>query len=295
MEKIISPMQAAYVPRRLISENVFLIQEMVHFMKKQSGRVGSFALKMDMSKAFDKLYWNFLLEVLEKFGFSDKWCHLIHQCISTTQVEVLLNGSPYDCLLFAKANLDHTRKLVEVIEEFSNCYGQVINFNKYSIYFSNNVSPSSSETLAGILQVPIMDPKEKYLAEKMEKRLSKWNSTNLSEPGRSVMVKHVLNAIPVHHMTSFKLPDQTIKEINTMQGKFWRTNDSNKGAIISWTNLSRDKEDGGLGFRDLECFNKALLSKSAWRLCTISDDLWSKAMGAKYYPNDDIFQHTVKD
>ncbi|XP_026452219.1 uncharacterized protein LOC113352635 [Papaver somniferum] len=364
-------MKAAYVRGRLISENISLVQEMVHSMKRQSGRVGSLALKMDMSKAFDRLECDFLMQVLKQFGFCDKWCHLIHQCISTTQVEVLLNGSPCQyfhpsrgirqgdpfspylfiidmeslsrrlafceqtkiipgvkiarrapkinhllfanvCLLFSKENLDQTRKLLEVIEEFNKFSGQVINFNKSSLYFSNNVRPSACETLAGILQVSIMDSSEKYLrlpffigrdkkipfyslVEKIDTRLSMRNSTNLSEPGRTIMIKHVLNALPVHHMTSFKLPDQTVKKLNSIPGKFWRRKDTNKGAIISWSNLSRYKEEGGLGFRDLECFNKALLSKSAWRLCTRGFDLWFDAMGAKYYPNGDIFEYTVKD
>lgn len=51
-------------------------------------------MKKAMSKAFDRLESDFLIHVLKIFGFCDKWCHLIHQCISTTQVPVLLNGSP---------------------------------------------------------------------------------------------------------------------------------------------------------------------------------------------------------
>ncbi|XP_026436220.1 uncharacterized protein LOC113334098 [Papaver somniferum] len=128
----------------------------------------------------------------------------------------------------------------------------------------------------------------------MENRLLKWNSINLSEAGRTVMVKHVLYALPVHHMISFKLPDQTIKALNSVQCKFWRKKDTNKGVVISWSSLSKDKKEDDLGFMDLECFNKAFLAKSAWRLCTNTDDLWSKAMGSKYY-SEGIFNHMVKD
>lgn len=92
--RLISPMKDAYVPGRLISENVCLVQEIVQAMKRKEGRTGHLALKMDMSKAFDRLEWSFLIDVLKKFGFGDKFCQLIHQCVSTTQIEVLLNGSP---------------------------------------------------------------------------------------------------------------------------------------------------------------------------------------------------------
>ncbi|XP_026420486.1 uncharacterized protein LOC113316539 [Papaver somniferum] len=47
-----------------------------------------------MSKAFDRLEWKFLLDVLKKFGFSHKFVQLISQCIATTNIEVMLNGSP---------------------------------------------------------------------------------------------------------------------------------------------------------------------------------------------------------
>ncbi|XP_026399921.1 uncharacterized protein LOC113295809 [Papaver somniferum] len=47
-----------------------------------------------MSKAFDRLEWPFLLKVLQYFGFCDDFCSLVHQCISTTTLSVMLNGSP---------------------------------------------------------------------------------------------------------------------------------------------------------------------------------------------------------
>ncbi|XP_026397119.1 uncharacterized protein LOC113291845 [Papaver somniferum] len=299
MVNIISPMQSAYVPRRLISENICLVQELVQAMKKKKGRTGHLALNMDISKAYDRLEWKFLMNVLKKFGFSEKLCQLIHQCISTTQNEIMVNGSPSpsfkptrgirkgdplspylfilamepfsrnmnhyevtkqltgmkisrsapkinhllfadDCLLFCKANLDQTRKLLQLIEDFSSCSGQLINFHKSAIYFSKNMSPSSCQTVSGFLQVRQMNlNEEKYLGllffigrnkkipfsilnSKMEARLTKWRCFNMSEAARSVMVRGVTNAIPVHHMLSFKLPDSTIKKMNSTQQMFWR-------------------------------------------------------------------------
>lgn len=54
------------------------------------------ALKLDMSKAFDIMEWPFLLACLQRLGFSDNWCQLVRQCISTVSTSVLLNGSPED-------------------------------------------------------------------------------------------------------------------------------------------------------------------------------------------------------
>lgn len=48
-----------------------------------------------MSKAFDRVNWNFLIKTLTAFGFSKEWCELIFQCISSSNIAVMLNGNPF--------------------------------------------------------------------------------------------------------------------------------------------------------------------------------------------------------
>lgn len=52
------------------------------------------AVKVDMEKAYDKVDWLFLLEILHAFGFSETWHHWIFQCIFMVSFSILLNGSP---------------------------------------------------------------------------------------------------------------------------------------------------------------------------------------------------------
>ncbi|XP_026377899.1 uncharacterized protein LOC113272244 [Papaver somniferum] len=78
--------------RRVISENTCLVKEIVQATKRKEGMTSHLALKMDMYKAFDRLEWSFLLDILKQFGFSEKFRQLISQCISITQIEILLNG-----------------------------------------------------------------------------------------------------------------------------------------------------------------------------------------------------------
>lgn len=47
-----------------------------------------------MSKAFDRIEGSFLIKCLKQLGFSDDWCQMIYQCISTVSTSVVLNGSP---------------------------------------------------------------------------------------------------------------------------------------------------------------------------------------------------------
>uniref|UniRef100_A0A803NJ15 Reverse transcriptase n=1 Tax=Cannabis sativa TaxID=3483 RepID=A0A803NJ15_CANSA len=58
------------------------------------GENGVMAIKTDMSKAYDRLEWNFLLRVLKENGFNDKVCTLIMQCVTTVSYSILLNGAP---------------------------------------------------------------------------------------------------------------------------------------------------------------------------------------------------------
>ena len=53
-------------------------------------------LKLDFEKAFDSVNWNFLLDLLNSFGFGSKWLSWIKECISTATISVLINGSPSD-------------------------------------------------------------------------------------------------------------------------------------------------------------------------------------------------------
>ncbi|XP_026461066.1 uncharacterized protein LOC113362787 [Papaver somniferum] len=124
----------------------------------------------------------------------------------------------------------------------------------------------------------------------MEARLSKWSFINVSEAGRSVMIRNVTNSISVHHMSSFKIQDSTISKINSVQQQFWGNKKNNKGKhFIAWRDVNKSKEEGGLGFRDLEVFNRALLAKFSWKLCTDDTSIYVRSLRAKYFPNGLVF------
>lgn len=63
---------------------------------------------------------------------------------------------------------------------------------------------------------------------------------------------------------------------------------------MAWGKMTKAKEAGGLGFKDLEAFNQALLAKHVWRLITKPNLLMSKVLKSKYCPKTDIFQVTTK-
>ena len=51
-------------------------------------------MKLDISKAFDKLQWNFLFRALQFFNFSSKWIDLMRELVCTSRGSILVNKSP---------------------------------------------------------------------------------------------------------------------------------------------------------------------------------------------------------
>ena len=62
--------------------------------KKRWGKIGQVAIKLDMSKTYDRVEWDYLKRVMEKMGFHAKWVPLIMACITTAHFSVRVNGNP---------------------------------------------------------------------------------------------------------------------------------------------------------------------------------------------------------
>ncbi|KAF7152275.1 hypothetical protein RHSIM_Rhsim01G0011900 [Rhododendron simsii] len=74
LPEIISDSQCAFVRGRVISDNTILVQEVLHYMKNcRYGNNRSVALKLDMSKAYDRVEWGFMEAIMRKMGFDEIW------------------------------------------------------------------------------------------------------------------------------------------------------------------------------------------------------------------------------
>jgi hypothetical protein len=89
--RIISPQQRGFIPDRHIADCVIIASEAVNVLSKKS-YAGNIALKIDISKAFDTLDWNFLLAVLKQFGFGETFCTWIKAILHSAKLSVLVNG-----------------------------------------------------------------------------------------------------------------------------------------------------------------------------------------------------------
>ena len=85
-------------------------------------------------------------------------------------------------------------------------------------------------------------------------------------------------------MTCFQLPMSLCKRIQSVLTRFWwDDNDGTKKICwTSWDKMSKPKKLGGLGFRDIQLFNKALLAKQSWRILTNPQCLVARVLRGKY-------------
>ncbi|KAL9667266.1 hypothetical protein QQ045_001617 [Rhodiola kirilowii] len=249
------------------------------------------SLKLDMSKAYDRVEWRFLQLLMLRLGFEARWVNMILSYVSSVRYAIRLNGKVSnffvpgrdDCLLLFKAKDGTAEALSSQLSKYEGISGQVINYNKSELVLSQNSSEELRNHFGSQLSVLIVSHHAKYLGlplslqrklslnfssmiDKFWNKTEGWVSKKLSAGGKEILIKAVLQALPQYAMNCFLLLVQT---------------------------LCKEKNQGGLGFKDLQCINMAFLAKQAWRIYTKPELLVSKIFKAKYCPDYDMLNCSV--
>jgi hypothetical protein len=178
---------------------------------------------------------------------------------------------------------------------------------KNSIYFNKNTGEAFKTSISSSARISSDGGFEKYLGlpvivgqskiatfadiiGRVEKKLDGWNERFLSQAGKEILIKAIVQAIPTYTMGVFQLLKALCKRLNSLISRFWWGNNQGtaKKAWLWWEDMRKSKASGGMGFRDLEVFNLALLAKQGWRLIQQPESLVAQIMRDKYYRGCDF-------
>ncbi|XP_026377806.1 uncharacterized protein LOC113272114 [Papaver somniferum] len=94
LDNLVDKAQSAFVPGRLILDNILTAKELIHSMNQYTSSVlGDFALKIDISKAYDRVSRIFLGQCLRAYGITSDTYKLIMNCVATASLSIIVRNS----------------------------------------------------------------------------------------------------------------------------------------------------------------------------------------------------------
>lgn len=80
---ITSEEHSAFVLGKLITDNVPIGYECIHYLRKKKGKSRACAIKLDMAKAYDRVEWYYMYDIIMALGFPTAWCNLVMKYVTS--------------------------------------------------------------------------------------------------------------------------------------------------------------------------------------------------------------------
>ncbi|GKC94321.1 RNA-directed DNA polymerase, eukaryota [Tanacetum coccineum] len=257
---LINEVQSAFIANRQILDGPFIMNELIHWCKSKKKQTMIF--KIDFENADDSVRWDYLDDVLNKFGFGTKWrgafiivfillkvrffygkpSSFLFKGVSVSSSLQLSHLFYADDVIFMGQWSDsNITTIVHALECFHKASGLRMNLHKSKLMGiaveDEKVSRAAMKMGCCTLKTPFS-----YLGIKvggtmsrikswdeivanLHSRLSKWKMKTLSIGGRLNLLKSVLGSIPIYYMSMFKVPSQVLKCLEDIRRQFFNRDD----------------------------------------------------------------------
>ncbi|KAL4313144.1 hypothetical protein GQ457_01G007670 [Hibiscus cannabinus] len=204
-----------------------------------------------------------------------------------------------DLIIFSEAKEESIRNIKRMLKIFELASGLRLNLKKSKLYDINTEMQklkgwadiircsvdSLPTTYLGLPLGYVRNSKEFWrpVLENFRQRLEGWKGKLLSFGGRITLLKSICNNLPVYFMSLFCMPVEVAKTFERMMASFLWGNKTNRSIHwVSWKDVCRPKDHGGLGLVDIRLRNRSLLNKWFWSFGSENGSLWRKVVNAKY-------------
>ncbi|GJT94434.1 RNA-directed DNA polymerase, eukaryota, reverse transcriptase zinc-binding domain protein [Tanacetum coccineum] len=295
LDKLVSMNQSAFVPGRLIEDNLLITQELLKGYNRKNGPQRC-AFKIDIAKAYD-----FLKQILTHFGFHKKIIEWIMTCVSSTAFSINVNGerhgyfksgrglrqgdpmSPYLFTLVMEVLTLMVQRRVSKSNQFKLHWGckelklTQLCFADDLLMLCNGDHHSVEVLKQGLMEFSGTSG----LIPNMNKSTIFFGSVKEIEKQRILeIMPFAVGKLPMKYLgVPLITKNIGIAECNQLVDRVKQTSqgDLKRGsAKVAWKDICAPKSQGGLGIKRLGPWNETLLCKHLWNLITKKESLWVK-------------------
>ncbi|KAL0313914.1 UNVERIFIED_CONTAM: hypothetical protein Sangu_2235800 [Sesamum angustifolium] len=255
LDKIITLSRNAFVPGRLIANNILLAHELcMGYNQKHLPR--RCALNVDLRKAYDMLC--FADDLLLLCEANEQSISLFKRGLEMFASRVGLHVSPTKSHLILSKSVQHNRDKVLGVLGFQEPHLPVLYLGFPLI--SSRLSLSDC----------------KPLLSKIGSCIRGWGGLQLSFAARVQLITSVLMSFNIYWAMASILPKGVIREIEQRLRSFlWKGASGDRYPKVAWNQVCQLIEEGGQGIRDILAVNLALMSRHLWRITQgNSDSIW---------------------
>ena len=95
MQELVAPNQSSFVPGHIIN-NIIIYQEVLNSMRKRRIGKGTMLIKVDLEKAYERIFWSCITNTLELAGLPSTWVRNVMHCVESTRMTIIWNGKNLD-------------------------------------------------------------------------------------------------------------------------------------------------------------------------------------------------------